>query len=189
MSAVASRPPAPTYADIEALPDNVVGEIVRGVLHVQPRPAPKHALASSNIGVAVGGPFGLGRGGPGGWIILDEPELRLERSDHPIVPDLAGWRRARMPELPDAAYFSLPPDWICEVISPGTEVLDRGDKMDVYAEAKVGHAWLVDPIAKMLEVYRLDGATWRRMRVWHDDAVVRAEPFDAVELELALLWA
>lgn len=141
------------------------------------------------MGSALDGPFGIGRGGPGGWWILDEPELHLERVGDPIVPDLAGWRRTRMASLPETAYFTLAPDWICEVLSPRTEVIDRGDKMDVYAEARVGHAWLVDPIERMLEVYRLDGSTWRRIHVFRDDQVVRAEPFDAVDLELALLWA
>ncbi len=106
-----------------------------------------------------------------------------------VVPDIAGWKRARMPTLPDAPFIELAPDWICEVLSASTEAIDRSDKMTIYARENVAHAWLIDPVAKTLEVFRLDGDTYRVMKVWRDEAVVRAEPFDAIEIALAALWA
>lgn len=176
-----------TYADLERLPPHTVGELVDGVLHAHPRPASRHARAASTLGEELGPPFNRGRGGPGGWIILDEPELHL--ASDVLVPDLAGWRRERMPEMPDVAAFELPPDWACEVLSESTSAFDRGDKLPIFAREKVGHVWFVDPIVKTLEVLRLDGETYRILATHRDDAKVRAEPFGAIELELAALWA
>jgi Uma2 family endonuclease len=175
-----------TYEDLLAVPAHLVAEIIHGVLVTQPRPATKHARASSVLGVELGGPFDRGRGGPGGWILLDEPELHLHGDI--LVPDLAGWRRERMPELPDAAAFELAPDWVCEVLSPSTAATDRAEKMPIYARERVANVWLVDPIARTLEALRLDGARWILLGTWRDDAKVRVEPFDAVELELSGLW-
>ena len=120
-----------TYEDLFDLPDHLVGEIIHGQLITHPRPTPKHAVASSAIGDELVSPFQKGRGGPGGWWILDEPELHL--GPQILVPDLAGWRRERLPTMPDSAYFTLPPDWVCEVLSPGTARVDRADKMPIYA--------------------------------------------------------
>ncbi|WP_433936861.1 Uma2 family endonuclease [Sorangium cellulosum] len=184
-----------TYADLEAAPPNKVAELVRGTLHVFPRPAPKHAWASSGLGAELIGPFQRGRGGPGGWIILGEPELHFPDPDAPgeidaLVPDLAGWRRERMPALPDTAYFELAPDWICEILSPSTEDVDRDEKMPISAREGVRHAWLVDPIARTLEVYVLGGdRRWGSAVVHRDAACVRVAPFDAIELDLSVLWA
>jgi Uma2 family endonuclease len=177
-----------TYEDLLALPDNVIGEVIHGTLVTQPRPAALHAVAASVLGIEIGGPFHRGKGGPGGWVILDEPELHL-RGGHALVPDLAGWRRERMPEVPSAAAFELAPDWVCEVLSSSTEATDRADKMPIYATERVGHLWLVDPIARTLEAYRLEGERWTLLGTWRDEARVRVEPFDAIELELAALWA
>lgn len=178
-----------TYADVLAAPGNVVAEIVYGVLHTHPRPAPRHAVASSALGAELHGPFQKGRGGPGGWIILDEPELHLGREPDILVPDLAGWRRQTLSDVPsDVPYFVTAPDWICEVLSASTQALDRSEKMDVFARERVGHAWLVDPSARTLEVYRLREERWERLGVWHGDVIVRAEPFEALELDLAGLW-
>jgi Uma2 family endonuclease len=176
-----------TYEDLLAVPDTLVAEIIHGTLVTHPRPAAPHARAASRLGIDLGGPFDRGKGGPGGWIILDEPELHLHGDI--LVPDLAGWRRERMPELPHAPAFELPPDWACEVLSASTAAIDRADKLPVYAREKVPWVWLVDPILHTLEVHRLDGATYRTVGTWRDDANVRAEPFDAIELELASLWA
>ena len=182
-----ARRPA-SYEQLCALPANMVGEIVFGVLHAHPRPAPKHARATSTLGEELGPPFNRGRGGPGGWIILDEPELHL--GPHVIVPDLAGWRRERMPEMPvDEAFFSLAPDWACEVLSPRTASLDRGDKRKVYGEFDVKDLWYVDPEAQTLEVFALDPNGYRVVDVFSGEAMVRAVPFDAIELELGALWA
>jgi Uma2 family endonuclease len=177
-----------TYDDLLALPENVIGEIINGTLVTQPRPASPHAQAASALGGELHNPFNRGRGGPGGWIILFEPELHL-RGGNILVPDLAGWRRERMPVRPDAAAFELAPDWICEVVSPATGATDRADKLPIYAQEQVRHAWLVDPIARTLEVLRLEQSHWSLVGVWRDAARVRAEPFDAIELELEALWA
>ncbi|WP_224366640.1 Uma2 family endonuclease [Hyalangium versicolor] len=180
------RKPA-TYADLEALPAGVVGEIIAGELYASPRPAVPHAFASSRLGVMLGGPFDLGEGGPGGWLLLDEPELHLGQDV--LVPDLAGWRRERLPVLPKGAAFNLAPDWACEVLSPSTSRLDRKVKVPVYAREGVGHLWLVDPEARTLEVLRLGEGRYVQLGV-HEGAVrVRAAPFEALELDLARLWA
>ncbi len=176
-----------TYEDLLAVPGHLLAEIVQGVLITQPRPASLHARASSRLGIDLGGPFDRGKGGPGGWIILDEPELHLHGDV--LVPDLVGWRRARMPELPDASSFELPPDWVCEVLSPSTAGVDRAEKMPIYARERVSYAWLVDPIAKTLEAFGLEGDRWVVLGTWREDAKVRVEPFAEVELELAGLWA
>ena len=180
-----SRRPA-TYDDLLRVPDHLVAEILDGELHTSPRPAPRHADASSGLGGALRGPFDRGRGGPGGWRILAEPELHL-RSDV-VVPDLAGWRRTRLPALPQEAYFSIAPDWVCEVVSPSTAAIDRVKKLAIYAREHIAHAWLVDPIAHTLEVLRLDAGRWMIVSTASGLDVVRAEPFDAIELDLSLLW-
>lgn len=176
-----------TYEDLEALPDIVVAEILDGELHSSPRPAPRHAVSGSVLGRRIGGPFDDGIGGPGGWWILDEPELHL--GEDVLVPDLAGWRRSRMPRVPETAYFPLAPDWICEVLSPSTATIDRAKKLRIYAREQVAHAWLVDPIARTLEVLRLEHGRWTILGTHVGPEVVRAEPFADVELDLASLWA
>lgn len=176
-----------TYEDLLAVPDHRVAEILDGELVTSPRPASTHARAALDLGAELHLSFGKGRGGPGGWVILIEPELHL--GEHVLVPDLAGWRRERMPEMPQIVGFELAPDWVCEVLSPSTVARDRVRKLPIYAAQKVHHAWLVDANARTLEVFRLDGESWRLVGTWEGDARVRAEPFDAIELELGGLWA
>lgn len=176
-----------TYEDLLEVPEHLVAELIGGVLRTRPRPATLHARASSRLGAELDGPFDRGRGGPGGWLLLDEPELHLHGDV--LVPDIAGWRRERLPELPDTPALDLAPDWICEVLSPSTAATDRAEKMPVYAREHVGHAWLVDPIARTLEAYRLDGGSWLLLGAWRDEAHVRVPPFAEHELELAGLWA
>ena len=175
-----------TYDDLLAVPANRVAELIHGVLHTHPRPAPVHARAAGRLTMRIGRAFDEGDGGPGGWWILPEPELHL--GEDVLVPDLAGWRVERMPELPTTPYFELAPDWVCEVLSPSTEAVDRVDKLPVYARAKVGHVWLVDPVLRTLEVLRREGAQWLLVATHKGQAKVRAEPFDAVELGLDALW-
>lgn len=175
-----------TYDDLIAQPEHLVAEIVDGELWTSPRPAPRHALAYSALGIVLGGPYNHGRGGPGGWWILDEPELHLGADV--VVPDLAGWRRARMERLPETAYFALGPDWVCEVISPSTARLDRTKKLRVYAREGVRHCWIVDPVLRTLDVLRLDSGHWTIAATHGDDDIVRPDPFVDVDLELALLW-
>jgi Uma2 family endonuclease len=176
-----------TYEDVLNAPEDKVAEILDGELFLSPRLAPRHAVAASALGMALGNPFHHGIGGPGGWWILDEPELHF--GDETVVPDLAGWRRERMPAVPDVAFFTLAPDWVCEVLSPSTQRVDRGKKLKAYAAAGVAHAWLVKPSDHTLEVLRLREGAWTIVAVWEDTAVVRAEPFEAIELELGRLWA
>jgi Uma2 family endonuclease len=172
-----------------AVPEHQRAEIIEGTLYVLPRPAPRHANATTALGSELHGAFQRGRGGPGGWWILFEPELQLVDLE-PMSPDIAGWRVARMPALPETAYFTLAPDWICEVLSKSTETVDRTKKLPIYAAHGVSHVWLIDPIAKTLEVHTLgDDRRWRDVRVHEGDTRVRAEPFAAIELDLAALWA
>lgn len=185
MSVPALKPA--TYEDLCALPPNRVGEIVHGMLHSHPRPAPKHARSASALGGELFPSFDKGSGGPGGWWILIEPELHF--GPNVLVPDLAGWRRERMPALPDTAWFELAPDWVCEILSPGTARLDRVQKMPIYAQAGVSHLWLVDPALRTLESYERTGEHWTLLATYADQDAVRAAPFDAVALELGLLWA
>lgn len=180
----ATRPA--TQADIDALPLGVTGQIVDGVLYAHSRPASPHARASSVLGADLGAPFDRGRGGPGGWLSLDEPELHLGADV--LVPDLAGWRRERMPEMPRAAFFELAPDWVCEVLSPSTAGVDRVKKLAVYLREAVTHVWFVDPDGRTLEVLRRDGDRYVLAATFEGNEPVRAEPFDAIELELGALW-
>jgi Uma2 family endonuclease len=184
MSAPARGPAA--YEDLLRLPDHVVGQIVDGELIASPRPAFPHARAGTGLVGGLHGPFQLGSGGPGGWWIVYEPELH--HGPDVLVPDLAGWRRERMPVLPDAAFCELAPDWVCEILSPATMRLDRIRKLPIYARAGVPHAWLIDPVARTLEVLRLQGANWLLVATFGADDKVRAEPFAAIELALATLW-
>jgi Uma2 family endonuclease len=176
-----------TYQDVLDAPPHVVAEIIGGQLRLSPRPGGPHTSVASALEDELGPPFKRGRGGPGGWIILGEPELHLEREI--VVPDLAGWRRERLPRVPNAAYFTLAPDWLCEVLSRSTEKLDRADKLPIYAAHGVRNVWLVNPLQRTLEVLRLYDGKWLTLAVHCDEARVRVEPFDAIELDLADLWA
>jgi Uma2 family endonuclease len=176
-----------TYEDLLQAPPNTVAELMNGELSVQPRPATPHAAAASALGEELGPPFKRGRGGPGGWILLDEPEIHLGADV--LVPDLAGWRRERMPALPNEPFLVMAPDWACEVLSPSTEATDRAVKLPIYAREAVGHVWLVDPLVRTLEVLRIGDQKWQIAAVYRDADRVRAEPFDAIELDLSILWA
>ncbi len=180
-----------TYEDVLAAPANMVAELIGGELVLNPRPGVRHAVASSKIGGQLVPKFDDGDGGPGGWIILDEPELHLD--EHVLVPDLAGWKRTRMPTAPDRPFIELSPDWVCEVLSPSTAALDRVRKLPIYASSRVQYAWLVDPVSKTLEVLSLDTSStpssWRIAQTFEGSASVAAQPFDAIDLHLGRLWA
>jgi Uma2 family endonuclease len=175
-----------TYADLVAVPDNFVAEILGGELYASPRPASPHGHAAGALGIKLGGPFQYGENGPGGWWFHPEPELHFD-SDV-VVPDIAGWRRERMPTVPNVPYFTLVPDWLCEVLSPSTEAIDRRQKLPIYAREGVQHVWLVDPLQHTLEVLRLESQRWSLIATHEADVKVRAEPFDAIELALRALW-
>jgi Uma2 family endonuclease len=188
-----SRRPA-TYEDLIAVPEHLVAEIIDGELVTSPRPAPRHADAGSGLVAALRPAFDRGGGGPGGWRILGEPELHL--GNDVLVPDIAGWRRERLPQLPAVAYFPLAPDWVCEVLSPSTAALDRGKKLEIYAREGVLHAWLVDPLEQRIEVLRCaaaspgtgDDTDWTLIAVFAGHESIRAEPFELIEIDLQLLW-
>jgi len=185
MSAFTDTRPA-RYADIEALPAHMVGQTLFGVLHAHSRPAPRYARAATNLLSEVHGPFDRGRGGPGGWIILVEPEVHLE--NHVVVPDIAGWRRARLPKLPETAWFDLEPDWVCEILSPATARIDRTDKLAIYAEFGASHVWLIDPGLKTLEVLALTNGASLLVSTFKDNDTVATPPFAAHEFPLDGLW-
>jgi Uma2 family endonuclease len=185
-------PPKPraSYEDILRAPPHKVAEILDGELVLSPRPAGPHAAAKTALGEELGPPFKRGRGGPGGWIILYEPEVHIGADV--VVPDLGGWRRETMAVVPrEPAYFTVRPDWVCEVLSPATERYDRGNKLALYARAGTAHAWLINPLQRTLEALRLNAETpgrWLTLGVYRDDAKVRVEPFEAFELDLGVLW-
>jgi Uma2 family endonuclease len=179
-----------TYQDVLDAPPHKVAEVLDGDLYIFDRPAGPHCSAASVLGVMLGGPFGLGRDGPGGWRILDEPELHFGEGDtlEILVPDVAGWRRERLPTRPTGAYITTPPDWICEVLSPSTSRVDRAQKMPIYARVGVPHAWLIDPVARTLEHFELAGPRWMLAAVHSGTGAVRVPPFDAIELDLRVLF-
>jgi Uma2 family endonuclease len=175
-----------TYDDLCRVPEHLVAEILDGELLVTPRPAPRHAQVGSALVTELHGAFAQGRGGPGGWWILYEPELHL--GEDVVVPDIAGWRRERLPALPDAAFFTLAPDWVCEILSPATERTDRRRKPSMYARERVAHAWLVNPTLRTIEIFRLENARWVVLETRDGEDTVRAEPFDAITLDLNRIW-
>jgi Uma2 family endonuclease len=175
-----------TYADLEALPSNIVGEIIFRSLVTHPRPARRHGGSASALGVALGAAYQFGDGGPGGWIFLDEPELHL--GPHVLVPDLAAWKREHITEPADRAWFEVAPDWACEVLSPSTEKYDKGDKRAIYALHEVGHLWHVDPRSKSLEVFARRGKDWLLSHTLFESDRVCAPPFEDTTFSPDRLW-
>ncbi len=182
------------WEELCSLSDNVVGEIFNDELIVSPRPSLRHVAASSDLGVLIAGPFRFGNGGPGGWIILHEPELHFKdppqrkEKENVVVPDLAGWKKERLPRLPKTAYSELPPDWVCEVLSPSTARYDRVSKLRIYAANKIPYYWIIDPIAKTLEILVFDGGSYKFEVAFSEDERVSAPPFEAIEFDLGALW-
>ena len=184
MSSAAHR--LATYADLEAAPPNVVAEIIFGTLVTHPRPVPCHGAAANVLGYELTGPFQRGRGGPGGWVFMPEPELHL--GPHVVVPDLAGWRREHLPALPPTAWLEIIPDWACEILSPSTESYDRGAKRKIYAAHGLKHYWLLDPRARVLEAFELHDGKWLLLDTFAGEVDVAAAPFAEVPFPLAVLW-
>ncbi len=177
-----------TYQDVLDAPAHLVAEIIGGDLRLSPRPAGPPTAAASRLGFVLGPPFQFGNGGPGGWQILDEPELHF--GTEIVVPDLGGWKIERLPVIRDEdKYFTIVPDWVCEVLSPSTHVHDRSEKLPIYARAGVLHVWFVNARHRTLEVMRLLDGKWLIVDVHRGDVKVRAEPFEAIEIDLAVLWA
>ena len=187
MNTAPAYQPTP-YDELCALPEGVTGEIIRGQLHTMTRPSGRHGLAEGALNVHIGGPFGYSSG-PGGWWIIPEPEIHLVRDTEVAVPDLAGWRRERMPTLPEDHRFETVPDWVREILSPSTAKKDRVLKLPLYAHYGVAYAWLVDPKERTLEAYELRQGQWVLIATLAGDVPVRIPPFDAVEFSLGDLWA
>jgi Uma2 family endonuclease len=175
-----------TYDDLREVPEHFVAEMFDGDLYASPRPALPHAHAASVLGGKLMEPFHSGANGPGGWVILHEPELHFGKDV--LVPDLAGWRRVRLPNVPPRPYLTLAPDWVCEVLSASTAQLDRGKKLRAYAREGVTLAWLVDPLRETLEVLSLKSGAWTLLERHEGRVIIRAVPFDAIELALGALW-
>ena len=186
-SSPTAAPTAPaTYQDVLDAPEHLVAELIGGTLYTHPRPTPRHATAGARLIGRLGPPFDDGNGGPGGWRILYEPELHPDAEV--LVPDLAGWRRERMPTLPDSAYFTLAPDWICEILSPSTRKVDLVRKRPIYAHAGIPHLWLIDPIEQILEAFALGDGRWQVIAAVEDDEAVNIAPFEAITFRLGDLW-
>jgi len=177
------------YDRLTVLPEGLTGELLNGQLHAEPRPSGLHTGVESALQIEIGGPFDRGRGGPGGWRILVEPEIHYVRDQEVCVPDLAGWRRTRLPRLPRDQRFEVAPDWVCEILSPSTESKDRQIKMPIYARYGVGFTWLVDPLEETLEAFALEGEEWRQLGTWQGHETIAVPPFDAIALSLRDLWA
>jgi Uma2 family endonuclease len=180
-------------AAFQAAPAEMVAQILDGELHLSPRPARPHANVATNLGIILGAPFKFGMGGPGGWVLIDEPELHLGPRPDKLVPDLAGWRRERLPLAvggDDApAHYDLAPDWACEVLSDRTRRRDKGAKMRIYAREGVRHLWLVEPVARTIDIFRFKDGDWILVHSFSGEERVRAEPFDAIELDLSVVWS
>jgi Uma2 family endonuclease len=183
--------PRATRQDLDALPAHLVGELIGGTLYTMTRPRPRQARAASILGGDLGGAYDRGRGGgPGGWWIMVEPGVELPEHDVvEIVPDVAGWTRKRLPRLPEEGAITVVPDWVCEVLSPRTRHHDLKLKRPRYADFGVPHMWLVDVEARVLSASRLQDGSWLEVGVWGDADRARIPPFEAVELDLAELWA
>jgi Uma2 family endonuclease len=188
MNAIRQPEPVSLYGQLLALPENVTGEIIDGVLYTQPRPTGPHVNAELGLGSALRIPFHKGQGGPGGWWIVAEPELHFIRDVLTPVPDLAGWRRERMTELPKDHRFEIVPDWVCEILSPSTAKKDRTKKLPMYARYGVAYVWLIDPLEQTLEAFRLEQGHWVLLATLADDEPVSVPPFDAITFSLADLW-
>jgi Uma2 family endonuclease len=175
-----------TYADLEKVPPHLVAEIIHGVLETHPRPVGRHLRASTRMGIVLGGPYDLGNGGPGGWVFADEPQLRMGL--HILVPDLAAWRIERAPDLLDEVNIDIAPDWICEILSPSTAHVDRGAKMQIYAEHGVAYFWLLDPRTRFLDAYQLVAGKWMRIGGLSGEGNINFPPFDATSFPIDLLF-
>lgn len=184
MVKTAERPA--TYEDLLKVPEHLVAEIIDGELFTSPRPRSRHGRAAGKLYSRLDRAFDDGDGGPGGWWIALEPELHLGRDV--LVPDIAGWRRERMPEIQDVTAFDLAPDWVCEVISPSTAKIDRYYKSKVYPRHGVEYGWIVDPVERGLELWQLETGHWALIETYVGDDPVRIPPFEDLELRLGDLW-
>jgi Uma2 family endonuclease len=186
MSEPASKDP-PTLADIDALPPHMKGEIIDGVFYAMTRPRGFHQSVAARVRFDVAGGYEYGRGGPGGWRILPEPGIELPNSPE-VSPDVAGWRKERLPTLRKDASIAVVPDWICEVLSSSTRRHDLRVKRPFYARSGVGFLWVVDPDAWVVTASALEGGRWVELGVWSDERDARIAPFEDVVIDVAAWW-
>lgn len=180
--------PKTLYEKLEALPEGLNGEILDDQLYTEPRPAPTHGIASSNLAAELIGPYSRGRGGPGGWWIIVEPEVHFKHKTEVVVPDVAGWRRERLATLPKRGHIGTVPDWLCEVLSPSTRSKDREIKMPLFARYAVPYVWLLDPATSTLETYELRRHELVQTGTFGPDSSLAAAPFDALRIRVGDLW-
>lgn len=177
---------APTLADLDALPPGIKGEIIEGVLYTMTKPRSRHQFSAANIVADLLNPFHRARNGPGGWWILGEPGIELPNTPE-IAPDVAGWRRERMPELPTGP-LTVVPDWVCEVLSPSTRRHNLLVKKPYYARVGVPYHWIVDSEGRTVTAYRLEGGRWVELGTWGDETEARIEPFAEIPLDVSGWW-
>ena len=180
-----------TYQDVVDAPEHKIAEILGGKLYISPLLPPLHSVARMSLNIVLGNAFDRGIDGPGGWWILRAPELHFGTSPNEdvIVPDVVGWQRQRLPKIPDVPYMTLPPDWVCEIVTPVTRELDTGIKSDTYARAGVPHLWLIDPVARTLEAIELQNGKWKSIATLSGNAQVALPPFEAASFSLNELWS
>lgn len=177
-----------TWEDILNAPDDGrTYEVIGGELEALPRPLPRHGRAQGILFSGLFAPFDQGRGGPGGWWLVIEPDVRLNPNDI-VAPDVAGWRRARLPDLPDTRPIDILPDWVCEVLSPSHPRRDRIVKADLYLRSGIPFYWILDVSGRTLEAFAHRESAWLRLGAWTDGDTPRIPPFDAVELDVGGLF-
>ncbi|HEX3763053.1 MAG TPA: Uma2 family endonuclease [Kofleriaceae bacterium] len=187
MSTTKPGPRTPTLADLDALPPGIVGEIIDGVLYTMTKPRMRHQRTTRLIGGTIGAPFDDERDGPDGWWIVTEPGIELPNTPE-ISPDVAGWRRTRMPEMPNDEPIRMVPDWVCEILSKSTRRHDLLVKMPYYARVGVAYAWIMDLEARVLTAQRLESGRWVTIGTYSDETEARLEPFDVVPLDVRAWW-
>jgi Uma2 family endonuclease len=180
-----------TYQDVLQAPEHMIAEVIDGELHLMPRPKRRHLRTASGLGAFLFSAFEAGVNGPGGWTIIDEPELHLGGADPDIlVPDLGGWREGRLEDDADTdePFITVAPDWVCEILSPGTLRVDRMKKVPIYARERVPHVWLVDPREKTVEVFLLGETRYTLVGTFGGDDALVAPPFEAAPIPPRFLW-
>ena len=189
MSAIAAKQyTTDLYGQLLDLPENQVGEIIHDQLYVQPRPSWLHGQAEGSIIAGLHTLYRRDGGKTDGWWIIPEPEIHFRRDQEVLVPDIAGWRKARLPTPPKDHRCEVIPDWVCEILSPSTEQKDRTIKMPLYARYHIPFLWLVHPILKTVEVFMLHQEQWQSVGVFSGDTQIVMPPFDTITLDLALWW-
>ncbi len=178
------------YADLYSIPENMIGEIIDGELYAMPRPSPRHCNTASSLGIIIGYYYKIGmNGGIGGWWILDKPGIHFsDLKEDIMVPDISGWKKEKMPELPAETYFSVTPDWICEILSPATAAHDRKKKLPKYAKFGVSYFWIVDPANRTVEILKLKNGEYSVSAVYCEDDKMKAEPFTEILIDLKNIW-